>query len=167
MFRTPNLTLIAFAFALCSGCGAGLVTVQTNTGPEPVAEPASGEPADVHLVDDHITIDQKIHFTPNSAEIADDSSELLDHIATFLGLHAEVATLHVIGHTDFVGTDSANQTLSDARAQSVVDALNERGVSTRMDARGAGENEPVCTEDTDECHEQNRRVEFLVEMTEE
>jgi outer membrane protein OmpA-like peptidoglycan-associated protein len=33
-----------------------------------------------------------------------------------------------------------------------------------MDGRGAGETEHACSEDTDECHEKNRRVEFIVEQ---
>ncbi len=36
-------------------------------------------------------------------------------------------------------------------------------MTQEIDSRGAGETELECQEDTDECHEKNRRVEFLVE----
>jgi outer membrane protein OmpA-like peptidoglycan-associated protein len=45
----------------------------------------------------------------------------------------------------------------------VVAALRERGLSINITSAGRGESEPLCTEETDECHEQNRRVDFVVE----
>ena len=41
-------------------------------------------------------------------------------------------------------------------------ALKDRGVTQELSSDGVGEDEPVCKEDTDECHEKNRRVEFVV-----
>lgn len=136
--------------------------------PEPVAEaPKKEDPSDVHIEGDHLTIDKKIHFETDSDHIMDDSSELLDHIAQALNNHTEFSTLHVIGHTDSNGGDEHNQELSEKRAAAVVAALKERGVKQEMDSKGAGETEPACEEDTDECHEQNRRVEFVVVKAED
>ena len=170
MTRILSLVLIALAMGLVA-CGGSQETETTpepateEPAPEPTPEPEpEPEPEDVRLEGDHITIDQKIHFATGSAEILEDSTNLLNHLATFLRLHNEIATLHVIGHTDDVGDDAANLQLSQARAEAVVAALRERGVSIDLDARGAGETEPVCSETTDECREQNRRVEFVVEM---
>jgi OOP family OmpA-OmpF porin len=54
-------------------------------------------------------------------------------------------------------------TLSDARAKAVVDHLQKNGVTQSIDARGAGPDEPLCTEQTPECNTKNRRVEFKIE----
>ncbi|MCH2108205.1 MAG: OmpA family protein [Polyangiaceae bacterium] len=137
--------------------------------PEPAAEPEAKaeDPSDVHIDGDHLTIDKMIHFAPNSDEILGDSTEILDHVATALKNHTELAVVHVIGHTDAVGSDEENQDLSERRAAAVVKALEERGVTQKIDATGKGETEHTCEEDTDECHEKNRRVEFVVLKSEE
>ena len=130
--------------------------------PAPEPEPVPEDPSDVHIEGDHLVIDQKIHFATDSDQILDDSTQILDHIAQALANHTELTTVHVIGHTDSTGNDKHNLELSERRAAAVVAALRDRGVKQAIDARGAGENEPTCTENTNECHEKNRRVEFVV-----
>lgn len=138
--------------------------------PEPAAQPsepapaAVADPEDVHIEGDHLTIDRFIHFKFDSHEILDDSFDLLDHIAQLLKNHAEIKKLHVIGHTDAAGGADYNQTLSEKRASSVMEALRSRGVTQEIDAAGKGETQHVCTEDTEDCHEKNRRVEFIIEQ---
>jgi len=158
--------LIAVGLAACKP--PAQPPAEPAPAPEPVAdaapEPAPAEdPSDVRIEGDHLVIDQKIHFAHDSDEILDDSTELLDHIAQALNNHTELSTLHIIGHTDSNGPDGHNQELSERRAAAVEAALRDRGISQTVDSRGAGEKEPACGEDTDECHEKNRRVEFLVE----
>lgn len=130
---------------------------------EPEAAAAPEDPSDVHIEGDHLVIDQKIHFANDSDEILADSNEILDHIAQALANHGEFTTLHVIGHTDAKGGHDHNQDLSERRAAAVQAALAQRGVTQKVDSKGVGETEPMCSEDTDECHESNRRVEFIVE----
>jgi|GEM_PF-1622568 len=159
-----------------SGC-KGSASFKAGSEPETPAAPApkkeapapapKEDPPDVHIEGDHITIDQKIHFETDSDVIMDDSSEILDHIAQALNNHPELTVLHVVGHTDDKGGHDHNQELSEKRAASVVAALQERGVEQQLDSKGVGETEPACEEDTDECHEQNRRVEFIVEKAAE
>lgn len=160
--------LIAFGLAACSAkAEVSTKDPEPEPAPQPVMEPIAAErvedPSDVHIEGDHITIDKKIMFASDSDEILPESSEILDHIATALQNHPELATLHVIGHTDASGGDAHNQDLSERRAAAVVKALSERGVTQNIDSKGAGETEPTCSEDTDECHDANRRVEFVVE----
>ena len=45
----------------------------------------------------------------------------------------------------------------------MVAALRERGLTLEITAVGRGESEPLCTETTPACDEQNRRVDFVVE----
>jgi outer membrane protein OmpA-like peptidoglycan-associated protein len=128
-----------------------------------VQDPGPQDPDDVHMEGDHITIDEHIQFALNSDEILPASATILDHLAQFLDNHREdVPGLQVIGHTDAQGNKKHNQQLSERRAAAVVHALQERGVTQPLEPIGRGMSEKLCTEDTDECHERNRRVELVV-----
>ena len=74
----------------------------------------------------------------------------------------DVALFQIIGHTDTDGGHDHNMDLSNRRAAAVENALRERGVTIELEHDGGGETEPMCSEDTDECHASNRRVEFLI-----
>ncbi len=69
----------------------------------------------------------------------------------------------VEGHTDSDGDDASNQTLSEGRAQVVMDKLVEMGISKdRLSSKGWGESKPIAENDTPEGKANNRRVEFVV-----
>jgi outer membrane protein OmpA-like peptidoglycan-associated protein len=71
--------------------------------------------------------------------------------------------LAIEGHTDSVGSDAANQQLSEARAGSVRDYLSMQSIpSGSMTAQGFGKMQPVASNDTVEGRQQNRRVELVV-----
>lgn len=136
--------------------------VEEVGAPEP-APAAVVDPSDVHIEGDHLVIDRHINFALDSHEILEDSFELLDHVAALLKNHAEITKLHVIGHTDSAGGPERNQTLSEKRANAVVEALRTRGATQTIDAAGKGETQHLCTDDSEECHQKNRRVEFVIE----
>jgi outer membrane protein OmpA-like peptidoglycan-associated protein len=132
----------------------------------PTSEPAPAavaDPTDVHIEGDHLVVDRHINFAFDSHEILADSFDLLDHVASLLKNHAEITKLHVIGHTDSAGGAELNRTLSEKRAAAVMEALRSRGATQTIDAAGKGESEHLCTEDTEACHQKNRRVEFKIE----
>ena len=156
---------------LCAavGCGGGEAQIESTASTEPLpAETgsevvATADPQDVHIEGDHLTIDGHINFAPDSDVILEDSYELIDHLALMIANHsAEIGHLKIIGHTDVSGNVDHNQDLSNRRANSVEQALRQRGVTIELEHFGAGESEPLCTETTEECHAQNRRVEFLI-----
>jgi len=67
------------------------------------------------------------------------------------------------GHTDSVGSDEYNQTLSEERADAVRDYLVQQGVpASSLSAVGLGKADPVATNDTAAGRQQNRRVEMVV-----
>jgi outer membrane protein OmpA-like peptidoglycan-associated protein len=67
----------------------------------------------------------------------------------------------VEGHTDSVGSDKLNQTLSESRALAVKDFLVEKGIDAfRLNAVGYGESKPIATNNTAAGRTQNRRVEI-------
>jgi outer membrane protein OmpA-like peptidoglycan-associated protein len=71
--------------------------------------------------------------------------------------------LEIEGHTDSVGSDSYNQTLSEKRAASVRDYLVNNGVSiNNVIARGLGKGSPVADNSTAAGRKLNRRVEMIV-----
>jgi len=62
-----------------------------------------------------------------------------------------------------VGSDDANLTLSQNRAEAVVDYLTGKGIKKgRIIAKGYGESASVSTNDTEEGRQLNRRVEFKI-----
>jgi outer membrane protein OmpA-like peptidoglycan-associated protein len=71
--------------------------------------------------------------------------------------------IEIGGHTDSDGSDAHNETLSQNRAQSVVDFLVGKGVNIgRMVAKGYGEKSPVAPNDTKENKQLNRRTELKI-----
>lgn len=67
------------------------------------------------------------------------------------------------GHTDNVGSDASNQTLSEARAKSVYNYLVEHGIEAqRLKYKGYGESQPVADNNTEEGRALNRRTVFTV-----
>ena len=69
--------------------------------------------------------------------------------------------VEVSGHTDSIGSDAANQTLSERRANAVAGYLMGQGVQReRLEIVGMGERYPVASNDTDSGRALNRRVEI-------
>jgi outer membrane protein OmpA-like peptidoglycan-associated protein len=71
--------------------------------------------------------------------------------------------LAVEGHTDSIGSDEYNVTLSQKRASAVRDYLVSQGLNDgTITAQGFGKANPVATNDTNEGRALNRRVEMVV-----
>jgi outer membrane protein OmpA-like peptidoglycan-associated protein len=86
----------------------------------------------------------------------------LSRIADQLKINDQLSVT-IEGHTDSVGSDTSNQTLSEKRAAAVRDYLASRGIpAARMTATGLGETTPVATNDTAAGRQQNRRVELVI-----
>jgi outer membrane protein OmpA-like peptidoglycan-associated protein len=103
-----------------------------------------------------------ILFAYNSAEIDSSTFFHLDELADNLQRFERVV-LEVQGHTDSVGGEVYNQTLSLARAESVRAALVLRGIEEiRLRVRGLGMSMPVATNETAEGRARNRRTVFKI-----
>lgn len=102
-----------------------------------------------------------INFETGSAAIQPDSISQVEEIAKMLQSDAAL-NVEVGGHTDNVGTPESNQTLSDARAKSVVAALTKLGVPAgRMTAKGYGQTMPIADNRSEDGRAKNRRVELV------
>jgi len=104
---------------------------------------------------------QDIYYASGSAVINRSSLLLLDLFAEYLldtGLKVEIG-----GHTDDVGLDADNLSLSKRRADAVRNHLISQGVPAHhLTARGYGESRPRVTNDTEAGRARNRRTEFKV-----
>jgi outer membrane protein OmpA-like peptidoglycan-associated protein/Tol biopolymer transport system component len=105
---------------------------------------------------------RNVFFASGKAEITGASYPELDRLVKLLkdvpGLKIELS-----GHTDDRGSVKNNTTLSQNRAQAVVDYLVKKGVAAgRMTAVGYGPSQPVSTNATAEGRQDNRRTEFLI-----
>jgi outer membrane protein OmpA-like peptidoglycan-associated protein len=102
-----------------------------------------------------------INFAFGEATILPESRPVLDEVLSLL-LENPDLKLRVEGHTDDVGSDQANQELSEGRARAVVEALTARGVaSSRLASGGYGESRPMADNATEEGRARNRRVELV------
>ena len=105
---------------------------------------------------------KNLHFATNKTRILPISEEALNDLYMYLARNPQVR-IKIIGHTDNVGKDEANQKLSDGRAKAVRDDLIERGIAPeRIEAEGRGESQPIDTNDTEEGRQNNRRVEIEI-----
>lgn len=103
-----------------------------------------------------------IYYKSNSAELLPESKKVLDDFIDFLNENPNIKA-KIQGHTDNIGSDAFNMTLSEERAKSVFNYLIENGVKAhRLSYKGFGESKPVDTNDTEAGRAMNRRTEFLI-----
>ncbi len=89
-------------------------------------------------------------------------AQSLEEVASVLKAHPQARAI-IVGHTDSVGTDRYNQTLSERRAQVVVAQLVDLGVNhDQLEWRGEGESHPIADNHTSDGRAKNRRVEVSI-----
>lgn len=105
---------------------------------------------------------KNMFFATNKTRILSSSEESLEALYMFLERNPEVR-IRIMGHTDNVGKDAANQRLSEGRAEAIRHDLVKRGIaSERIETIGYGESRPIDTNDTEEGRQNNRRVEIEI-----
>ncbi|HCN84145.1 MAG TPA: hypothetical protein DIT07_11090, partial [Sphingobacteriaceae bacterium] len=151
-------------FDKCPGTASG-VKVDGAGCPLPVAEvpkPAQTTviitEADRQIVAEAI---KNLEFDFAKSTIRPRSFPSLNRVAELLV--AKNFSLKLAGHTDNVGSDAANMKLSKDRAESVKAYLVSKGAnSSRIEATGYGESQPIATNGTAAGRQKNRRVEFTL-----
>jgi len=109
-----------------------------------------------------LTVDNEVSFDFDKAAIRYSFRRSLDKLAAVISKY-DRTVVHIVGHTDAIGSREYNQQLSERRARSVEDYLVSRGVSpSRLQAWGRGEDEPRASNDTEAGRQLNRRVEIFV-----
>jgi outer membrane protein OmpA-like peptidoglycan-associated protein len=113
---------------------------------------------------DNITLNMpsNITFRTGSADLDSRFFKVLDSVAQVLKKY-EKTIVEVDGHTDSVGSEATNKTLSERRANTVSEYLVGKGLKgERMIVIGAGETRPVADNNTERGRALNRRVELTL-----
>lgn len=107
-----------------------------------------------------------VYFQTNKYDITPNSRLALEKLQKIFAEYPETNIL-VEGHTDDVGTDSYNMTLSQKRATAVTDFLKSAGVSSsRIITKWYGESQPKVANDSEANRALNRRVQFVITANE-
>ena len=102
-----------------------------------------------------------ITFETGKSDIKSESQPIVDQVVEMLKQNPDLI-VSVEGHTDNVGSDKSNKTLSENRAKSVMTALISGGIEkSRLSSMGWGATKPIEDNSTEEGRFKNRRVEIV------
>ena len=104
-----------------------------------------------------------VQFDINNDEIQREDKEKLAVLGTYMKKYPDT-TVVIEGHTDDVGTEEMNMTLSKKRAESITKYLEDTFQINpfRMTAVGYGDSRPIADNDTEEGKRKNRRIHAVV-----
>jgi OmpA-OmpF porin, OOP family len=102
-----------------------------------------------------------INFDVDKAVIKQESQPVIAQIIALLVENNDLK-VSIEGHTDNTGTAQRNKTLSEQRAQSVLNAVLKGGIGKdRLSSKGWGQEKPIADNSTEEGKAKNRRVEIV------
>ena len=105
---------------------------------------------------------EDVYFDYDRAELSDRARASLSKNSEWMKRWTST-TVTIEGHASSEGTNEYNLALGERRAASVRDYLGSLGVAnTRLNIVSMGEEQPVCTEETEACLAQNRRGHFVI-----
>lgn len=106
---------------------------------------------------------ENIYYDLDKYDIRADAAPELDKLVQLLKDNPTMV-IELSSHTDTRGSDAYNMTLSQRRAESVVNYLTLKGIDAdRMEARGYGERDLIIQNaKNEEEHQRNRRTEFTI-----
>jgi OOP family OmpA-OmpF porin len=111
---------------------------------------------------DRTLANRVVEFESGKATLTPTGRAILDEMAAAMQKLSN-HKIEIIGHTDNQGLRSANQGLSQARADAVKAYLASHGINgDRLSASGQGADRPVASNDTAEGRARNRRIEFRI-----
>ncbi|MBN2681383.1 MAG: OmpA family protein [Bacteroidales bacterium] len=105
---------------------------------------------------------ENVYFDTGKATLKPSSFVALDELVDFMK-RKKSTIIEIGGHTDNVGDDNANLTLSQQRAESVKNYLLKNGIEeSRVQAKGYGETKFIAPNDSEENRQKNRRTEVTI-----
>lgn len=121
---------------------------------------ASPSPSDEDLFARNV---KDVFFDYNMSNIRPDEAPIAQQDAAFLEQHPNINVL-IEGHCDDRGSEEYNLALGTSRAESVKQTLLQQGVSaSRIKTISFGKEKPFCTQDNEQCWQQNRVDHFAFE----
>ena len=163
---TGNTALGAIIGATVGGTAGAIIGNQMDKQAEEIKKAVPD--AEVIRVGEGIMVEfnSSILFAFGKSTLTNAAQRNLDEFLKVLEIYPET-DIEVQGHTDSVGSEAFNQTLSEQRAATVSNYLVNRGIRAhRLTIIGYGELLPKYLNDTDAGREKNRRVEFLITANE-
>ncbi|MEO6723060.1 MAG: OmpA family protein [Ferruginibacter sp.] len=165
-----NTALGAIIGAVIGGAAGGIIGNKMDRQAEAIKEEIPG--AEVTRVGEgiNVTFNEKnpdgskagVYFQTNMFDITSNSKLALDKLVKVFNSYPETNIL-VEGHTDDVGTDAYNETLSEKRAKAVGNYLKAAGIAgSRLTIKWYGETQPKVENSSDANRAENRRVEFAI-----
>lgn len=128
---------------------------------EEMKEPVEKAKEPTKVVPDKIIL-RGVQFDSNSADIKPASLPVLNKNVELLKQYPELRII-VAAHTDSMGSDDYNLTLSQKRAEAIYNYFTSQGIDAdRMETIGYGETKPIADNGTAEGRALNRRVEIQV-----
>ena len=125
----------------------------------PIAK-ATPSPTDEELFSKNV---KDVFFDYDKYAIRPDETPTVQNDETFLAQHPSIKVL-VEGHCDDRGSEEYNIALGASRAESVKRALVQEGVpADRIRTVSYGKEKPFCTQDNEQCWQQNRVDHFVFE----
>ena len=161
--RSKNTALGAILGAAVGGTVGAVIGNKMDKQAKKMEEDLGGT-ATVERVGEGIklTFDSQLLFDFGKSNLKEANKSDLRKFAETLKEYPETNLL-VVGHTDNVGSNSFNQTLSKKRAAAVSNFLASLGVyNSRLETMGKGESQPITSNETEESRSQNRRVEIAI-----
>ncbi len=108
------------------------------------------------------TVLNNIFFDFGKYNLKEKSTIELENIIEFIKQNPELK-FEIGGHTDDIGSEKDNQTLSIERAKAVYTYLIEKGISkNKLIYKGYGKSKPIISNITEENRQLNRRIEFRI-----
>ena len=125
-------------------------------------KPKGPNPQECVLEINNIIKTYGIEFAPGEIVLQKSSSETLDRVAEEMQ-NCYIFPMEIGGHTDSQGRKSLNLSISQARAEAVMDSLLSYDILTgNLVAKGFGESTPIADNKTVEGRNRNRRIEFTL-----
>jgi peptidoglycan-associated lipoprotein len=119
----------------------------------PISESATNSAADLDLFSKDV---KDVFFDYDKSNIRVDEASITQRDASFLQQHPAIKIL-VEGHCDDRGSDEFNIALGTSRAESLKQSLLQQGISAdRIKTISYGKERPFCTQDNEQCWQQNR-----------
>jgi outer membrane protein OmpA-like peptidoglycan-associated protein len=113
-----------------------------------------------------VTFESGLLYDFDSDVVKPEARRNLDELARSFEQYPNTDLL-IVGHTDSVGADGYNQSLSERRAAAAKRYLTAQGVADgRIRTAGRGETEPVASNGSEGGRQQNRRVEVAIYASE-
>jgi outer membrane protein OmpA-like peptidoglycan-associated protein len=125
------------------------------------ADPAASAPNGLPQPASKPVVLRNVFFQTGSAALRPESASELNRLVALLQ-ETPALRIQINGHTDNVGDDVTNASLSEQRAKTVFDYLLQKGIAPdRLRYKGFGETRPVSENDTENGRSLNRRTEFV------